>query len=32
LEQLAVTVGESLSLGILRAAKEGAEEVFKQSQ
>jgi hypothetical protein len=32
LEQLAATVGESLTPSILRAVKEGAEEIFKQSQ
>ncbi|KAH9994636.1 hypothetical protein BJV77DRAFT_1066635 [Russula vinacea] len=32
LEELATTVGESLTPSILRAIKEGAEEAFKQSQ
>jgi hypothetical protein len=32
LEQLATTVGESLTPSIIRAIKEGAEEAFKQSQ
>ncbi|KAI0251008.1 hypothetical protein BJV78DRAFT_1213669 [Lactifluus subvellereus] len=32
LEQLAASVGEKLNPGILRAVKEGAEEIFRQSQ